>query len=249
MSRHPLKCQLHAGATLIGTLVSLPSPEVVEILVAAGFDWLFIDMEHGAFDALMAQRLIQAARDCPCLVRVPGHDEVWIKKVLDIGAAGVIVPQVNNAAQARSIVARAKYPPAGVRGVGIARAHGYGYGFKDYVDRANDELAVVVQAEHKLAVRNIESIARVPGIDAILVGPYDLSASMGRIGRVSDPEVRRAIAKVRKACQKARVPLGVFGVTAEAVRPWMAQGFTLIAAGCDAVFLSIAATATRDALR
>ena len=128
------RAKLQAGELLVGTIVTLPTPEIAELLTSLGFDWLFIDTEHAPFDARDAQRLLQAAgRDCPCLVRVPAGDEVWIKKALDIGATGVIVPQVNSPERAAQIVRLCKYPPEGVRGVGIARAHGYGARFQDYV--------------------------------------------------------------------------------------------------------------------
>jgi 2-dehydro-3-deoxyglucarate aldolase/4-hydroxy-2-oxoheptanedioate aldolase len=242
--------RLRAGERLLGTLITLPSPEVAEILAAAGFDWLFLDGEHGAFDVLEAQRLLQAVGErCPCLLRVPSSDEASIKKALDIGVAGVIVPQVNNADDAERVVRFSKYPPVGTRGVGIARAHGYGGYFGDYVARANEELAVVIQAEHIEAVRNIDAMAGVAGIDAVFVGPYDLSASMGKMGQVGDPEVQKAITRVRDSCLAAGLTLGIFGLRADAVAPYIAQGFTLIAAGCDSVFLASAARATLEELR
>ena len=124
-------------------------------------------------------------------MRVPANDDVWIKKALDIGAAGVLVPMVNTAAMAAQIVRACKYAPAGTRGMGLARAHRYGTGFQDYVARANDCVAVIVQAEHIEAVEQIEAIVRVPGIDAVFVGPcYDLSASMGKPGRSPTPMCR-----------------------------------------------------------
>jgi 2-keto-3-deoxy-L-rhamnonate aldolase RhmA len=242
--------RLQAGELLLSTLVSLPSAEVAEILATAGFDWLFVDSEHGAFDPAQAQLLLQAAGGrCPCLIRVPAGEEIWIKKALDVGATGVIVPQVNTAQDAGRVVKLCKYPPLGTRGVGIARAHGYGYGFADYIARANEEVTVVLQIEHIDGVRNIRDIVRVPDIDALFIGPYDLSASMGKIGRVSDPEVQKAIANVRDVALAAGLKLGVFGVSAEAVTPYIAQGFTLLTAGCDTIFLSNSAQQTLATLR
>ncbi len=243
------RSRLRGGEQLLGTLVSLPSPEVVEILVDAGYDWLFIDCEHAPFDAAGAQPLLQAAGRCPAIIRVPVGDEVWIKKALDIGAAGVIVPQVNTPEQAARMVQWCKYPPAGRRGVGIARAHRYGYGFKDYVERANDEVVVILQAEHIDAVQNIDAILEVPGIDAILIGPYDLSASMGLMGQIGDKQVKRAIKTVVTACRAARVTVGAFGVSADAVAGFIADGITLIAVGCDVLFLSQTAGDTLKQLR
>ena len=242
--------RLRAGEALIGTLVGLPSPEVVEILAHAGFDWLFLDMEHGAFDPLRAQALLQAAGpDCPCLLRVPSHDEVWIKKALDIGAAGVIVPQVNTAAQAERIVSLCRYPPAGTRGVGIARAQGYGAGFADYMQRANDETSVVIQAEHIEAVANIDAIAKVDGVDAVFIGPYDLSASMGRPGAVADPDVQAAIDRIIETCKAAGRALGTLGLSAEVARRQLQRGCTLMAVGCDSLLLHNAAVEILSAMR
>ena len=151
--------KLLQGDVLVGTLITLASAEVAEILAAVGFDWLFVDTEHSAFNAYGAQRVLQAAgRNCPCVVRVPANDDVWIKKALDIGASGIIAPQVNTAADAEAIVRMCKYPPDGTRGVGIGRAHTYGLAFNEYMARANDEIAVILQAETHQALNNISEI-------------------------------------------------------------------------------------------
>lgn len=242
MKPNQFRERLLGGDRLIGVVVTLPSPEVAELLSQVGFDWLWIDTEHGPFDALGAQRHLQAAAErVPAVVRVPWAEDVWIKKALDIGASGVIVPQVNTAAQARQVVAASKYPPEGTRGVGAARAHKYGLGFQAYVDAANQQTAVIVQAEHIEAVENIDQIVAVDGVDAVLVGPYDLSASMGKIGQVQDPQVQQAIEKIRQSCQAAGVRLGMFGDNPASLKPWLDKGFSLIACGTDTMHL-IAAT-------
>ena len=164
-----LREKLLRGERLLGTIVSVASPQVSELLAQAGFDWLFIDAEHGLLEASAIQDLIRAAGATPCLVRVPSLDEVAIKQVLDAGAEGIIVPQVNSADAAKRAVAYAKYPPLGQRGVGIARAQGYGFELDDYLARANERITVVVQAEHIEAVANIEDIAVTPGVDAVFV--------------------------------------------------------------------------------
>ena len=246
---HQFRSRLLAGELLIGPVVTLPAPEVAEILAGLGFDWLFIDAEHSPMGMRDAQALVQAAGPrCPCLVRVPAGEEVWIKKALDIGAAGLIVPQVHSAEQAERVVNLCKYPPRGSRGVGVARAQGYGSRFNEYVATANEQLAVVIQAESAEAVRNIRAIAGVLGIDAVLVGPYDLSASLGKPGKLSDPDVRGAIAMVTETCLNAGVRLGAFGADASAIRPFIDQGYTLLAAGIDTLFLSGAASNLLSAL-
>jgi 2-dehydro-3-deoxyglucarate aldolase len=233
--------RLKARELLVGTLISLGSPEVAEIMVDAGFDWLFLDAEHSALDTLELQRLLQGAGSTPGVVRVASSAEVPIKKALDIGAAGIIAPMVNSAEQAEQVVRWAKYAPLGTRGVGIGRAHGYGAKFQEYVQQANEQIAVIVQAEHIDAVNSIETIAQVAGVDAVLVGPYDLSASLGRLGEVRHPEVMDAIEHVTRVCRAAQLPLGIFGLSAEAVRPYIERGYTLITVGVDVVLMGDAA--------
>jgi 2-dehydro-3-deoxyglucarate aldolase len=242
--------RLWARESLIGTMVTLPVPAIAEILADLGFDWLFVDGEHGQLETREILAILQTVGDrVPCLVRVPGAEEPPIKKVLDLGAEGIIVPQVNTAEQAASVVRYARYAPAGSRGVGLARAHGYGLRFQEYLDAANERVAVIVQAEHTQAVENIESIVKVDGIDAVLIGPYDLAASLGKMGRIDDRAVTDAIDHVTKTCQAAGIPLGYFGVSAQAIRPYMERGYTLIAAGVDTLFLAGAARRLLEELR
>jgi 2-keto-3-deoxy-L-rhamnonate aldolase RhmA len=231
-------------------MVTLPTPAVAEILADTGFDWLFVDGEHGPLGTTEVLSILQAVGDrIPCIVRVPVADEVYIKQVLDLGAAGIIAPQVNTAELAAAVVSAARYAPEGSRGVGLARAHGYGMAFQDYIENANQHTTVIVQAEHALGVENIESIAAVPGIDAVLLGPYDLAASLGKMGAIDDPVVTAAIDRVTTTCQSAGVPLGYFGVTADAVRPYVDLGYQLVIAGTDTLFLGAAARRTLDAMR
>ncbi|HZF29388.1 MAG TPA: aldolase/citrate lyase family protein [Gammaproteobacteria bacterium] len=235
---HDFRARLKRRDKLLGTMVTLPTAATAEILAGLGFDWLFVDGEHGPLETRELAAILQAvSRDVACLVRVPEAAEVPIKKALDLGAAGIIVPQVNTAEQAVDVVRFARYAPDGARGVGLARAQGYGMRFKEYVESANAEIAVVVQAEHARAVDNIEAIARVPGVDAVLLGPYDLAASLGKMGQVDDPVVVAAIRRVTEACVSVGMPLGYFGVTAAAVAPYVERGYTLIVAGVDTLFL------------
>ena len=244
--RFRLKCK----EMLLGSLLTLPSPEVAEILAMTGLDWLFLDLEHSTMGAGEAQSVLQAvAGRVDCLLRLPLNDEIWIKKALDTGAAGIIIPQVNTAEEARRAVQLSRYPPQGSRSVGLARAHGYGTKFQEYLDRANEEVVVVIQAEHILAVQNIEALAAVEGVDAVLVGPYDLSASMGLMGQVDHPEVQAAIGHVRRTCQEKGMPLGIFATTTQRASQYLSQGFNLLAVGSDALFLSQAAGSTVQYLR
>jgi len=223
---------------LIGTIHALNSPEVTEILASVGFDWLWIDLEHSAIGIQEAQHLLQAAGNkCSCIVRVPSSEEVWIKKVLDTGPDGIIVPQVKSALQANAIVRFSRYSPLGTRSVGLSRAHGYGIKFQEYIDQANDSVSLILQIEHIDAVKEIEAIVKVPGIDALLIGPYDLSTSMGKIGQVNDSEVQKQIEKVRQVCLKAGMPLGIFTTQPDDVKSLIEKGYTLIGVGIDTLFL------------
>lgn len=242
MSDPGFRKRLRDGETLVGAMVTLPTPATAEILAESGFDWLFIDAEHGPLDPADIIGILQAVGDrVACIVRVPTCDEGWIKRVLDLGADGVIVPQTNTPEMVADVVRHARYAPTGTRGVGLARAHGYGFRFEDYVTSANDTVSVIVQAEHKLAVENIEAIAAVDGVDAVLLGPYDLSASFGKMGQIHDSEVTAAITRVIEVCQAASIPIGSFGVSADAVKGYADQGCTLLCAGVDVLFLGGAA--------
>ena len=236
------RTRLKRGDRLLGTMVTLACPATAEILADIGFDWLFVDGEHGPLDTGDILGILWAADTrTSCIVRVPAVDEVAIKKVLDLGAEGIIVPQVNTPQQAKDVVRFARYAPLGSRGVGLARAHGYGLRFQEYMQAANEQTAVIVQAEHALAAENIESIVQLPEIDAVLLGPYDLSASLGHTGELDHPSVVEAIDHITRACQAAKIPLGYFGVSAASVKTMMDRGYSLIVAGVDTLLLGAAA--------
>ncbi len=243
MTNAGFAARLRAGELLRGTMLTLPSPEVADMVSRCGFDWLFLDGEHGSPTTLEWQRLLMAIGGrCASLLRVPVLGEAPIKTALDLGVDGIIVPMVNSAQQAREAVSWSRYPPAGRRGIGLARAQGYGLEFADYMEHANERLAVVVQAEHIDAVDNIEEIAAVEGLDAVFVGPYDLSASLGKTGAVDDPEVVAAIDRVTRVCRARGLALGYFGVSADSVLPYVERGFNLICAGTDAGFVTAGAS-------
>jgi 2-keto-3-deoxy-L-rhamnonate aldolase RhmA len=230
--------RLLSGQQLLGAMVTLPTPATAEILVDAGFEWLFVDGEHGPLTIPDILSILQAVgHRAACLVRVPMLNEADIKRVLDLGAQGVIVPQVNSPEMAADVVRFSRYSPAGTRGVGLARAQRYGFQFAEYLASANDEVCVIVQAEHRLAVESIEQIVRVPGVDGVMLGPYDMSASYSKMGQITDPEIVAAIQRVATACRQAKVPLGSFGVSADAVRSYVDLGATLLCCSVDTLFL------------
>lgn len=233
-----LKTRLKDKETLIGSLVTLGSPDVAEVMSLVGFDYLWIDLEHSPYDFTQAQRMIQAVGGrCPCIVRVPENKEVWVKKALDIGSDGIVVPQVKTEEEARSAVRWSLYPPQGERSVGVSRAQGYGLKFGEYVNQANKDLLIVVQVEHTEGVMNIEAIVGVPGIDVILIGPYDLSGSLGVPGEIQHVEVEKAIEEIRSQCQSAGVAVGIFTADPASARRYAEEGYSLLAVGLDTFFL------------
>ena len=232
------RTRLRRGDALMGTLVSLPSLETAEVLADAGFDWFFVDLEHTPMGVPEAQAILQTVGEkVACVLRIPLNDEIWVKKALDTGAPAIMVPQVNTADDARRVVRYCKYPLLGMRSVSGARANRYGVKLAEYLQRANDEIAVVIQCEHIRAVENIEAIIAVEGLDAVFIGPYDLSASMGLIGQPGHPDVQAAIERVRQACQAHKMPLGIFAGSAEIGKNYLKQGFTLVAASGDTLML------------
>jgi 2-dehydro-3-deoxyglucarate aldolase/4-hydroxy-2-oxoheptanedioate aldolase len=226
---------LRSGRPQIGTLLSLPSPELAEIAVEAGFDWLFLDLEHGLPDIRAVQGVIQAvAGRCPCIVRVPDHGSNGIARALDTGADGLIFPHVNSAAEARSCVRAALYPPDGERSVGIARAQGWGARVREALARANRATCRIAQIEHIDAVRSIGEIAAVPGLDALFIGPFDLSASLGRPGEVTAAPVQEAVDAVRRTAAEGGLPIGIFAASAEAAAA-LARDYGFLCVGTDAL--------------
>ena len=205
-----LKQKLKNNELTIGSWITIGHPNVVEIMSTAGFEWLCIDMEHTSIDLNTAHVLINTiqSNNMKSLVRVAKNEEVIIKKVLDMGADGIIVPMIKNKDEAKRAVDYAKYPPVGKRGVGLYRAQNYGIGFEEYKKWVNEELVIIAQIEHIEAVENIYEILEVDGIDGTIIGPYDLSGSMGIPGDYDKEEVKEAIKKVELACKKYNKPFG-----------------------------------------
>jgi 2-keto-3-deoxy-L-rhamnonate aldolase RhmA len=246
MTKTPFKQRIRSGPVALGTLVTVGAPAVVEALSMTGLDWLFIDLEHGSLGLETAEDLLRAVRgDCYTLIRIPENSPLWIRKVLDLGCDGLIVPMVCSEAEARRAVEHSKYPPAGQRSVGVARAHGYGLEFADYVANANERISLIVQIEHISAVRNLSSILDVAGIDAVLIGPYDLSGSMNLLGQVDHPAVQEAMGVIRAACSERGIPFGVFVLERESIEATLATGVSFLAVGTD---LSLMCSSARSAI-
>jgi 2-keto-3-deoxy-L-rhamnonate aldolase RhmA len=244
------KTRLSERKPLLGVLISLPSPEIAEIYARAGFDWLFLDWEHGLHDVLSLQRIVMAVgRSCPCVIRVPDNDPVWIAKALDTGAAGLIIPHVNSPADAARAVAAAKYPPLGSRSIGVARAQDFGLGVRASLERDNHETVLIAQAEHIEAVRQIDAILETPGVDAAFIGPFDLSGSLNKPGRLGDSDVLRAINQIRTACAEKQMPVGIFTADLGAAAAYKTAGYSLLCVGTDALHLGQNARSIAAALK
>lgn len=243
------KTRLAQGTALHGVIVTMSLPSVGEMLSECGFDWLWIDMEHAPLSLSEVQAIAQVKkRECSALVRIPINTEEWIKRVLDLGVEGIIIPHVNTVEEAKRAVDASYYPPQGHRSVGMSRASCYGMN-ANYKQEANQNRGVFVQIEHKDGVKNIGEIVRVPGIDGIIVGPYDLSGSYGKLGQIQDVEVVDAIETVLQACKQHRMPIGIFAKDAETAQQYLARGFQLVATGVDVHYLWTAAKKSVDSLK
>lgn len=232
-----LKAQLAADQLTIGSWIQLGDEALTEILATGPFDWLCIDLEHTTISIEQCGKIIRVAdlAGCPALVRLSSHDPSQIKRVLDAGATGIIAPMVNSPEQAAAIVSAATYPPQGTRGVGLARAQGYGIGFPDYLERTRDELVCIMQVEHIAGVDNLEEIVAVDGVDGFFVGPYDLSASLGYPGQFDHPRVVAALDRVGKIVGRPDVMAGIHVVEPDIakVREVIEDGYRFVSFASD----------------
>jgi 2-keto-3-deoxy-L-rhamnonate aldolase RhmA len=238
--KNKVKSLLEQGKPTAGAWLQLTSPFSAEIMARAGFDWLIVDMEHAPGDFLNLASQLQAmgGTDCVPFVRAPWNDPVAIKRILDTGVMGVLIPYVNSAEEARNAVAACKYPPEGIRGVaGSPRAAYFGQNSMDYLKDANDEILVIVAIETGEAVNNIGEILAVDGLDGIFVGPMDLATSMGHFGDPSQPEVQEAIATVAEKTLGADKFLGTIGGSWEQAKEKYKEGYQLLMLMSDSVDL------------
>ncbi len=245
MKKNRVKELWREGKAAIGTWLVLGSPITAEIIAHMGFDWVVIDTEHGSIDIGMTQSIIQAisATDTVPIVRVPWNDPALIKRALDAGAYGLVIPMVNSREEAISAVRASRYPPVGVRSYGGPRARLYG-GI-DYFEHANEEIVVIVQIEHIEAVDHVDEIVSVEGVDAFFIGPADLAISMGLKPGLDQTDSKHieAVSKVLAAGKKHHVLGGILVASPEAVNERISQGFQFIALGSDEGFLISAASA------
>lgn len=237
--KNRVKEMLKEGKTTIGAWVTIGNADVAEIMAHRGFDWLVFDTEHAPLSIGTVQNLIQATggSDIVPIVRVAWNDMVLIKLALDIGSFGLVIPWVNTEEEAIEAVRATRYAPAGNRGVGPRRAASYGTKLLEYLREADQEIVVVCQIETEEAIRNIEKILSVEGIDVLFIGPADLSTSLGHRGDWHHPNVEKAISRVLEACKKANVAAGIFAMSIEDAKRYVAEGFRFVALGSDTGFL------------
>jgi 4-hydroxy-2-oxoheptanedioate aldolase len=225
-----------AGEVMLGIGANLGSSLTVEMIGAAGFDWTWIDCEHGAGDYSELIPQIQAASiyNAPAIVRIAWNEAPRFKRVLDLGAAGIMVPYVTSAREAEQAAASMRYPPAGIRGVArFNRACGFGQQFDTYFKQANDNLLTVVQIETKESVEQAEEIAAVAGVDVLFVGPLDLSVNMGLVQEFEHPEFELALDGVAAACRKHGKAAGILLPKLDYLPDWIARGYTFLVVGSD----------------
>src|SRR3954471_10242098 len=238
MRANPVKQALKAGKPSVGTWLSLGSITASRFLARCGFSWLTVDLEHSLVDWETAAHMFAgiADADCVALARVPANRHDHIKRVLDNGAMGVVVPMVNSRAEAEAAVSAMLYPPAGTRSVGgSVHALNFKTSAADYFAHANEELLVVLQCEHIQAVNDAEQIFSVPGIDAIFVGPNDLAASMrSKDGKPPSGEATaQALKHILETCRKHHVPAGLHCGSAEEAQHRIDEGWQFIAIGSE----------------
>ncbi len=242
-----LKEKLKAGHLVVGTMISeVRNPNLAYLLAQGGFDFFIIDNEHGSYSPETVSNMIAAARgaDLPAVVRIPEIRRETILKPLDAGAAGLLVPQVHTAEQAKEVLAHAKYPPAGNRGAALRRPHSLyrKVNPREYLKQANEETLIAVQAESPEAIENAEAIAEVPGVDVIFVGPLDLSISFGSPGEINLPRQVQATERIVEACSRCGIASGIQLFDLQSAQQWIEKGMRFISYSTDVNMLAEAAS-------
>jgi 4-hydroxy-2-oxoheptanedioate aldolase len=242
MRKNSVKAALKAGQPQVGTWLSLGNVFAARLMARVGFPWLTVDLEHSPIGWDSAGQLFGAVADagCICLARVPRGDHDYIKRVLDAGAHGIIVPMVNTVEEAKIAIAAAKYPPIGNRSVGgVMHAMNFDTTAGEYYKYANDEVLVVLQTESPEGVKNAEAIYSLPGVDAIFVGPHDLTFQMrGPDGKDPSPEEFEAmLQRILAIGKKCGTPVGLHVQSVDVVKQRIAEGWQFIALGSELKFM------------
>ena len=248
-----LKNKLKNKEITIGSWITLPEPSIVEIMAKVGFDWLTIDMEHSSLSMSQAQELIRIINlsNCVPLVRVMDNNPAIIKRFMDMGSNGIIVPRINTKEDAKKAVDAVKYPPNGKRGVGLYRAQNYSLDLESYRKWNKKESIVIVQIEDIKAINNLESILDVEGVDGLIVGPYDLSASIGFPGDFDNSSVLEAFELLDKYVDSSSKSWGHHVVNPEPndVMFKIKKGYTFIAFGVDFLFFNLSCNEKLSSLK
>lgn len=243
-TRNPFRQCLESGKTTFGSWLGLPDPSVAEIMAGAGFDWLLIDHEHAPYELtdVMSHLQVLAAYPVAPVVRPASGDPVLLKKLADVGAQSFIVPMIDTAEEAAAIVSALHYPPSGQRGLGtsLARAARWN-GRPGYIDSANDDMCIIVQAETTTAMSNLEAIAATPGIDGVFIGPADLSASMGHPGNPGHADVEQAIVSGLKKIREVGKHAGLLCLNPDKVSHYVDCGADFVGVAVDTLLLGNAA--------
>ncbi len=252
-SKSPLKAKLSGNSLTMGTWLTIPHQSVVEILSTAGFEWVVIDMEHSAIDYKDMQNLIGhiQGNGMEALVRVTKNEEVVIKHALDAGANGVVIPMITTKEEAEDAISYVKYPSSGQRGVGLSRAQHYGVGFESYKQWLENEVVIIFQIEHIRAVNNLDAILKTKHLDGIIIGPYDLSASMNKPGAFNDSEVVKALEIVKAKTLSSKKPLGFHVISSDHLKVLekISEKYTFLAFSLDFFFLGDKAREEMSKLR
>lgn len=250
MQTNSFKEALRQKKKQIGCWVSLSSPYAAEVVASAGFDWLVVDMEHAPGNEMDVIGQLQAiAPHGSCLVRPPWNDFVTIKRLLDMGAPGILFPMIQTVEEAEAAVASTRYPPKGIRGFGgTSRANQFGR-IKDYVARVEEETTIILQVESKQAMDIAVEIGTTEGCDGVFFGPADIAADLGYIGQPLHPDVWDAIMPVARKLMDAGVPVGTLVVDPDRARALLDEGFTFVACGIDVGILARGADALLSKVR
>ena len=239
--RQTLKKKFNNRETVLAGWTSIWHPQISEMLTMSGVDFIGIDIEHSTISQEQSQRIIAACHNngVYCMPRIATHNQETIKRLLDSGADGVIVPTVETSEQVEKLIEWVKYPPLGKRGYGIARAQGYGHDFKEYTTQWNDSSSLIIQIESISAVENIEKLLQFEEVDGAMVGPYDISGSLGIPGQIADQKVKDAGQLVKDACRKYGKACGTQDIdpSSESVQEAMDSGYTFVILASDVFIL------------
>lgn len=241
-NRIVLKSKFSKRERVFGGWVSFREPAIAEIFAKIGFDFVAIDMEHTTISTDDANRIITSvqAENSVCLPRQVSHSNDYMKPLLEAGSDGIMFPMVNTVEEIKTILNNFKFPPIGRRSFGVNRAHGYGLEFDRYISTWNDSGLLIIQIESMTAVENIEEILKIKELDAVMVGPYDISGSLNVPGQTAHPEVRKACKKVIEACERVGVSCitQIAEANADNIKDSFEQGFTSVILGSDLFLIS-----------